>query len=673
MNMSDSADIKNLPDYPTLKKLAKTLWSQDNHFIGAAVMVGAGFSRSSAVSGDPEKKIPLWFDLTSDLNRDLGYTQTNAYSDPLRVAEEYVAQFGRQALSDEINKHINDKAWQPDKNHQSLLSLPWTEILTTNWDTLLERAADDNLQRLYSIIIKQEDLASARPPRIVKLHGTLNTSKELIFTQEDYRQYPVKYAAFVNFARQVFIENELCLIGFSGDDPNFLHWVGWVRDNLADSTRRIYLAGALNLPPSKRKYLESINIAPIDLYERVKKSGNTDDQHREATAIILKELHDLKPEPRGKWQPTQLRTDRKPGQHRKSPDPIAQMKEDRESYPRWLICPSDCRSNLTFQFHDLYQMAGRNELGDEALYEIAWRHHVTFTGMGSELTKQLLPICDPSRPCVLTNQQQMELALWLLKNTRWNPDKAIASKTKCIIEKYKALWSESENELIYHQALIERDLLNYSELECLLEKLDDSQPIWMLRKAMLLSDLSRFDDGNHLIRTAHKQLKKQLRLDPDSIYIRSRLAFADWLVTNAQDPLERRVEKYQPGDYEPYRCDARSYIRELQDEIYDPWKMEQEPETQSSFELGSYKRTWSVQVTKSHSQSVFWDGITSTAGIPIRWGMRNFLIDTAIKVAELPDTNQRRQLALIIRSANYEKEKQIEKHFSRIKIAQLSQ
>ena len=69
-------------------------------------------------------------------------------------------------------------------------------------------------------------------PRIVKLHGSLPATFPLISTEEDYRTYPSKFAPFVNTVRQAMMETVLCLIGFSGDDPNFLHWSGWVRDNL---------------------------------------------------------------------------------------------------------------------------------------------------------------------------------------------------------------------------------------------------------------------------------------------------------------------------------------------------------------------------------------------------------------------------------------------------------
>ena len=61
------------------------------------------------------------------------------------------------------------------------------------------------------------------------------------------------------------METVFCLIGFSGDDPNFLHWSGWVRDNLGTSAPKIYLVGWLDLSPHRRRMLEDRNVVPIDL------------------------------------------------------------------------------------------------------------------------------------------------------------------------------------------------------------------------------------------------------------------------------------------------------------------------------------------------------------------------------------------------------------------------
>ena len=88
-----------------------------------------------------------------------------------------------------------------------------------------------------------DHISSAAAPRIIKLHGTVPGSEycPLIVTEEDYRTYPTKFAPFVNTVQQLMMETALLLIGFSGDDPNFLSWSGWVRDNLGGSAPKIYL------------------------------------------------------------------------------------------------------------------------------------------------------------------------------------------------------------------------------------------------------------------------------------------------------------------------------------------------------------------------------------------------------------------------------------------------
>lgn len=78
-----------------------------------------------------------------------------------------------------------------------------------------------------------------------------------------------------------------------GDDPNFLQWVGWVRDQLANHVRRIYLVGSLQLTSSKRKYLQSLNVAPIDLYPMVRGWDIPDRQHLEAIRYFLMSLNGL--------------------------------------------------------------------------------------------------------------------------------------------------------------------------------------------------------------------------------------------------------------------------------------------------------------------------------------------------------------------------------------------
>lgn len=82
---------------------------------------------------------------------------------------------------------------------------------------------------------------------IYKLHGSLRLHGEdaygfdgdkhcqYIITEEDYHDYPMKHELFVNLMKISLLKGAFCLIGFSGDDPNFLSWISWVKNVLEQS------------------------------------------------------------------------------------------------------------------------------------------------------------------------------------------------------------------------------------------------------------------------------------------------------------------------------------------------------------------------------------------------------------------------------------------------------
>ncbi len=681
----------DFPDYSSLKQLAAALWQQSNAYHGAAVMVGAGFSRCGASTGETDKKLPLWNDFSVLLAKDLAAWNGN---DPLRLAEEYSAYFGNQALRDLIKNTINDASWVPGELHRSLLELPWSEVLTTNWDTLLERASLEVHHPIYNLVLRQEDLSQARSPRIVKLHGTVNVTNHLVFTQEDYRKYPMQHAAFVNFGRQVFIENELCLLGFSGDDPNFLQWAGWVRDHLACNARRIYLVGALDLTAAKRKYLESINVAPIDLGPLVEKYDSHDTKHLEATKIFLSTLKELKPKNAWEWSPTNLqRPTVSTHEHdRMHKDPLyasklleaqlEKLKKDRETYPGWLVCPSTIRRKLESQICDPYPSRSIvSEMSKETrvalLYEIAWRYDVTYEVLPLWLAKEFVNICDPDRPCALTKRQQLEISVLLLKNTRWHEDEEFAlikEMATNIINTNVGYWPECADEIAFHEAIIARDELDYSGLEESIKKISTRTPVWKLRKASLLADLGRFVEGEVLITEAYKELLGQHRHDRASIFIFSRLAWAHWLVRGIALTRPGVIFEEFPSIYQESKCDPWDHIEMIKLQVSEALEgQEKQQGIEPAFEPGSYRDN-STQITFKNGLHplLLLEGVSNSVGMPLRWNDVSLLVNPAAKLAELDEIGVD-CFVLAIRAANSDASKVLEKVLSRMKIACMDQ
>src|SRR5690554_1985146 len=145
------------PDYPAIKQLAASLYKHEGERGGVAVLVGAGFSRAAAKVVADVAKPPLWHHLAKDMQGALG---GGASDDPLQLAEEYKAYFGLNALKELISAKVVDAAYAPGPLYEELLTLPWADVLTTNWDTLLERAAAKVHSPVYSVVLQQSDLAT---------------------------------------------------------------------------------------------------------------------------------------------------------------------------------------------------------------------------------------------------------------------------------------------------------------------------------------------------------------------------------------------------------------------------------------------------------------------------------------------------------------------------------
>ena len=350
-------------------------------------MVGSGFSRNAESIRPGMLAMPTWGGIAKEICRRLypgnddrcGTSVAAADFEPsgvLRLAQEYKAAFGPADLHSLLLDLIRDDAFKPGRMHERLLRLPWRDVFTTNWDTLLERACSSVKERSYGLLRAANGIPLTARPRIVKLHGSVDTRFPLIVTEEDYRTYPVKFAPLVNTVQQSMMETVFCLIGFSGNDPNFLHWSGWVRDNLGASAPKIYLAGWLDLSIHRRRMLEDRNVIPIDLARHPKADRWPEElRHEWSMDWILRTLEYGCPYDPAEWpsapgvfedpvpeylEPVDRKTAEKPkaepaqtlGNQAPSQADFARAHLDvwnhnrSKTYPGWLTAPSGVRANM---------------------------------------------------------------------------------------------------------------------------------------------------------------------------------------------------------------------------------------------------------------------------------------------------------------------------------------
>lgn len=689
--------IESLPDFPALQQFARALWRRDGSR-GAAVLVGAGFSRNADRAGIDTPEPPLWQDLANGMAERLyPGAPDHAPKDPLRLAEEYRTYLGQAALDEFIRTRIRDEAWQPGPQHHALLELPWSDVLTTNWDTLLERAARVLEAHGYEPVLSEVDIAHARAPRIVKLHGSMGTNGPFIVAEEDYRTYPARFAAFVNLARQVFLENELCLIGFSGDDPNFLQWAGWVRDHLGGGARRIYLVGAFELGPAKRKLLEARNVAPIDFAPLVA-GRDKNERHAAATEAFLSFLKAAKPKQTHEWQPADTPAyafaptsveDRQ--QQRADPAYAASLLEkvaevwrsDRQGYPGWLVCPPKWRARLRHRTTHAPWLLGaaldalEPERRATILYELAWRHRTAFWPIDDGLVERFAEAADPARPCGLAKRQQLEIAALLLEAARRSGDDDALGRWAGILEVHARPGSDLRADAAYQRLLRARDGLDFAEVSQKAPTLQGQDPVWRLRRAALHCECGEFAEAERLIAEALADLRERQRNDRASLWVRSRRAWAQWLALAVQRSRRRAVEQDNwPSEFRDADCDPWQEVERLERAVADALReqLEKAPVIVPAFSAGLHNdrsRVIRFQTSTQVGLSATLACLLDTVGVPMRLDGVNLLGAVAKNAADLEFEPTLDWHLSLLRALQSHSDALIESRFGRVAVAQM--
>ena len=496
----------------------------------------------------------------------------------LKIAQEYEAAFGPSDLRFLLQQLVRDDYFNPGETHKRLLSLPWQDIFTTNWDTLLERTRISVSSRPYSVVRSMDSIPLAGRPRIVKLHGSFPDYFPLIFTEEDYRTYPTNFAPFVNTVQQAMMETVFCLIGFSGNDPNFLNWSGWVRDNLGDASPKIYLAGWLNLSPHKRRMLEDRNIVPIDLAHHPK-AGEWPEhlRHRYATEWILHTLEQGRPYEIADWpskkqawklpdirehfQPVHELSPEYPEQeqrmgeinpeelHKHVRETLRIWIHNRKIYPDWLIIPVSVIYSLK-SYTDEWEPRILQALSDfspldrlKALHELIWRRETLLEPISFDLesaaqeTLELINcqdriiegINDVDIDWITVRKAWRTIGLALVTAARHHFDRRVFH------QRINALSSFLEDDpnishRIYHErCLFAIYLMDFEMLESLLKnwQVKNCDPIWIMRKASLLFEINLDDEAKQLSNIALETIR-EMPPDEQSFAGPSREAWALW-------------------------------------------------------------------------------------------------------------------------------------------------
>ena len=439
------------------------------HLDKASVMVGAGFSRNADVPA--HVKVKQWNDVGEDIYCRLQTVDKAEPSDlifktPMRLASQFAAVNGRSELDNLIRDSIPDDRMHPGALHRQLLSLPWRDVFTTNYDTLLERARK-GLQRNYSVVTSKEMLLYKKSPRIIKLHGSFPDKTPFLMTEEDFMSYPVQHPEYVNTVRQALVESIFCLVGFSGDDPNFTSWQAWLRDVMGEYAGPSYLITCdKHYDDSfktlmKQRGVEVINFSEIDEL----------DDYKKALDFFFTFLSEREPAWRGNVEYSVHKVD--------IPSLITQMREVRENYPGWFVLPKKYYAEFSdMEYLFPYLEKSFKELEDasikeDILYELNWRADRSLSFKDFDWFRQALEAIVSGYADNPLSDKAITLGISLLRLYRSHFDKAEAATTlkERLSKELSRMTQEQYNRYYYTIAC---NALSFSDYDTV----DDVLRIW---------------------------------------------------------------------------------------------------------------------------------------------------------------------------------------------------
>ncbi|MGH0668432.1 SIR2 family NAD-dependent protein deacylase [Bacillus paranthracis] len=467
---------KGLSLYPHLKVIRDNLWSKDGKS-RVSVMIGAGFSMNARKIESSFSEMALWDDLREKLASNLSHHPDVMYKDVLEVGQLYVDEYGRTSLDEILKDAIPDDNYEPDLLHQKLLNLPWADVFTTNYDTLLERTKKNVYERNYQIIYDINDIPRSTAPRIIKLHGSFPSNRPFIFTKNDYDSYPEKFSPFVNMVQQSIMETTFVLLGFSGDDPNFEKWTTWVRNNLGEQMPKIYMIGYGQ--KHRQGELRSKGITLIDFKDIY--SSEKEPYHAMFTDIFeflaYKDRNEKTQWPHQSYVENQLS--------------LETLEYNRKTYPGWAVMPNEIRRT-----HALYIRLFSREKIDEIsdltineqinyINEILWcfeKFYIPLDPFQQEKFKNLIKKLGQN-----LNEKHTTILFSLLKEARLDCNKKE-------FEEYRELLSKlpldllQRHQLTYEQILFNIALNNINQVLNYLKHWDvgEKEIEWGIKKSAIL-------------------------------------------------------------------------------------------------------------------------------------------------------------------------------------------
>lgn len=223
------------------------------------LFVGAGASIDSGM--------PSWTVAVSEIADALSLSAEK--EDILKIPQYYFNARGKKEYTELMRKifRYGDEL-KTTELHKKIIELQASTIITTNYDHLIEKAAEENGQ-VIQVISQDKDMPYRKSSReLIKMHGDFEHDN-FVLKEDDYLHYSSNFKLIETYIKSLIGSKIILFIGYSLNDPNIKQIISWVKEIIGQDFQRAYMILPGEYPDTiKRDYFRNLGvniIYPLEL------------------------------------------------------------------------------------------------------------------------------------------------------------------------------------------------------------------------------------------------------------------------------------------------------------------------------------------------------------------------------------------------------------------------
>ena len=241
-----------------LSQTGKKMYNETKRIINDAMdneqlvlFVGAGASVDSGM--------PLWGNAIDEIAGKMVLSAKQR--DTLKIQQYYFNSRGKKEYTQLMRDifHFGDHLL-PTKLHKKILDFHTSTIVTTNYDNLIELAAEEKGE-FIRVISQDIDMPYRKSRReLIKMHGDFEHDN-FVLKEDDYLNYSRNFRLIETYVKSLIGSKVVLFIGYSLNDPDVKHIISWVKDVLKDDFQRAYLILTKTIPNDiEKEYFKNLGI-----------------------------------------------------------------------------------------------------------------------------------------------------------------------------------------------------------------------------------------------------------------------------------------------------------------------------------------------------------------------------------------------------------------------------